>query len=579
MNNKRLMKIFSLLFVVALLAAALPLQVKAQEGPSEVWVDDDFTSETSGWGIDHFALIQDGINAVAANGTVNVAPGTYNENLVVNKSLNLIGAGDDLVTVNGVAPTTDAGMVNIVASNVTIDGFKFVAEGYKTIRLNAPTTDVTFSNNTVIGAEYTSGGGWILFESNYNNAHSNLTITGNVFENHGGQIGVYLNPQITGLTFTGNTFQGDPTSGPVLGIDGMNGTEVITGNSFAGITSPYALFEGFGDFSIVGIFNANTWPAGYIASGNRVVPASVVYPSTNDINRTNGWAHVDFVSADATARTMTFNFVQTRNFFSCVEYRTNTQTTPTYTRPNFNPEILDGMWTFKCLNAVGSTPITITLDSAATFVEFRLSFGGEKDERFYWTPFATSSCPPTDIDLSNNMIQENQPAGTTIGTFSSTDPDGDTAFTYTLVDTETEDYPDNAAFTITGNTLKSAVSFNYEVKDSYHIRVRSTDEWGAYYEEVFSILIIDVNDAPVLDPIEPKTVNELATLTFTATATDSDIPVQTLTFSLADGVGGDVPEGAGIDPSSGVFSWTPTEAQGPGRRCNSRERIATQMQG
>ncbi len=351
--------------------------------PNEVWVCPTGSCGHTGA---EFSTIQGGINAVAAGGTVNVAAGVYNENLTINKALTLQGAGDELVTVNGVAPTTDAGMLNIVASDVTIDGFKFVGQGLKTVRLNAPSTNVTFSNNTVIGAEYDGVGAWDLFTSNYNNAHSDLTITGNVFENNGGQIGVYLNPQITGLTFTNNTFQGDPTSGPVLGIDGMLGTEVITGNTF-NIDSTYALFEGFGTVPIVNIFNANTWPAGYIASGKMVVPASVVYPSTNDNNRTQGWAHVDFVSADATARTMTFNFIQTRNFGSCVEYRTNTQTTPTDSRPNYNPEILDGMWTFKCLYAPGNTPITITLDSAATYVEFRLSFGAEKDERFYWTPF------------------------------------------------------------------------------------------------------------------------------------------------------------------------------------------------
>jgi hypothetical protein len=48
-------------------------------------------------------------------------------------------------------------------------------------------------------------------------------------------------------------------------------------------------------------------------------------------------------------------------------------------------------------------------------------------------------------------------------------------------------------------------------------------------------------------------------LTFTATATDADIPVQTLTYSLS----GTVPAGASIT-SAGVFTWTPTEAQGPG---------------
>ncbi|HUM49610.1 MAG TPA: Ig-like domain-containing protein [Anaerolineaceae bacterium] len=168
----------------------------------------------------------------------------------------------------------------------------------------------------------------------------------------------------------------------------------------------------------------------------------------------------------------------------------------------------------------------------------------------------TSSCPPTDIALSNNTIQENMPIGTTIGTFSSTDPDGDTTFTYTLVNPT--GYPDNGSFTITGSTLKSAVSFNYEFKNSYHIRVRSTDPWGAYYEEVFSILIIDVNDAPVLAPIGDQIAAAGTLLTFTVTATDQDSG-QTLTYSLTG-----APLGASIDPATGVFTWTPTVAQAPG---------------
>src|SRR5205814_1760049 len=42
-------------------------------------------------------------------------------------------------------------------------------------------------------------------------------------------------------------------------------------------------------------------------------------------------------------------------------------------------------------------------------------------------------------------------------------------------------------------------------------------------------------------------------------ASDHDLPAQTLTFSLSG-----APTGASIDPSTGVFSWTPAEAQGPG---------------
>ena len=73
------------------------------------------------------------------------------------------------------------------------------------------------------------------------------------------------------------------------------------------------------------------------------------------------------------------------------------------------------------------------------------------------------------------------------------------------------------------------------------------------------VTVYEVNVAPVLAEIGDKSVAELDTLTFTATATDADIPVQTLVFSLA----GEVPEGAVIT-TAGAFSWTPSEAQGPG---------------
>ena len=66
------------------------------------------------------------------------------------------------------------------------------------------------------------------------------------------------------------------------------------------------------------------------------------------------------------------------------------------------------------------------------------------------------------------------------------------------------------------------------------------------------------NDAPVLDPIGNRSIDELMELTFTATASDSDVPANTLTFSL---IG--EPSGAGIS-TDGDFTWTPTETQGPG---------------
>ncbi len=69
-----------------------------------------------------------------------------------------------------------------------------------------------------------------------------------------------------------------------------------------------------------------------------------------------------------------------------------------------------------------------------------------------------------------------------------------------------------------------------------------------------------LNSPPVLAPIEDRTVQESDLLTVAASATDTDLPPQTLTYSLTP----DFPDGMSIEPTTGVISWTPTEAQGPG---------------
>lgn len=71
-----------------------------------------------------------------------------------------------------------------------------------------------------------------------------------------------------------------------------------------------------------------------------------------------------------------------------------------------------------------------------------------------------------------------------------------------------------------------------------------------------TVTVTAVNDAPVFTSVPaPAAVPELAPHTFTVAATDADGP--TLAFSL---VG--APAGAAIDPTTGVVTWTPSEAQG-----------------
>ena len=102
---------------------------------------------------------------------------------------------------------------------------------------------------------------------------------------------------------------------------------------------------------------------------------------------------------------------------------------------------------------------------------------------------------PTDIDLSSTDVDENQAVGTAVGTLSTTDPDSGASHTYTLVSGTGDG--DNASFSISGNTLQTSEVFDYEVKDTYTIRVQTDDGNGGIYQEVFTITIIDSDEGNV----------------------------------------------------------------------------------
>lgn len=107
---------------------------------------------------------------------------------------------------------------------------------------------------------------------------------------------------------------------------------------------------------------------------------NAVTPSTNDINRTNGWAHVN--QTGVSVGEVTLEFIQPRAFAACFEYRTDGDTSQA-SGNNYNPLVTDGLYPFYCQNNNSSTH-TILADE---YVEVRMVFGAESDERFDWTRF------------------------------------------------------------------------------------------------------------------------------------------------------------------------------------------------
>jgi hypothetical protein len=68
------------------------------------------------------------------------------------------------------------------------------------------------------------------------------------------------------------------------------------------------------------------------------------------------------------------------------------------------------------------------------------------------------------------------------------------------------------------------------------------------------LTVENVNRPPVMQPIEKKTIKENELLTFTLNATDPDN--DNLSFYA-----NYLPDGASLDPKTGIFSWKPNYAQ------------------
>ncbi|HEX8069048.1 MAG TPA: Calx-beta domain-containing protein [Pyrinomonadaceae bacterium] len=132
--------------------------------PAVVCVDDDFASLSNGddppgpcteIGYDAFSTIQAGVNAVAAAGTVNVAAGTYVEDVTIsNAGMKLLGAGANVVTISGAIGGPSATTVQIAASNVTVAGCTITRAGNTVAQWNDPlnTAGIAIQGLSITGA-------------------------------------------------------------------------------------------------------------------------------------------------------------------------------------------------------------------------------------------------------------------------------------------------------------------------------------------------------------------------------------------------------------------------------------------
>ncbi|MDD4923415.1 MAG: right-handed parallel beta-helix repeat-containing protein [Dehalococcoidales bacterium] len=260
-SGRWLLSVVLMLVISVALTAALNVWAAV---PQDIYVDDDYTEATGGWNVTHFATIQSAINAASPGDTINVAAGTYTEQVLIQRSVQLVGDGAGSAVIQLPAARTDTAAAGgkswdyIIAAypvsgtiDVVIDGFTIDADGLAKQAGTDGLVGVLFNNvngaqsglnNCVIQGfeqvEYESWGIRVYGDSGVtidNNTIIDYTRDGITVS---GDAGVGDDPVVT---ISDNTLTGSalPLNGISI-LDGATGT--ISGNTVSGLTrsTPWA---------------------------------------------------------------------------------------------------------------------------------------------------------------------------------------------------------------------------------------------------------------------------------------------------------------------------------------------------
>jgi regulation of enolase protein 1 (concanavalin A-like superfamily) len=149
-------------------------------------------------------------------------------------------------------------------------------------------------------------------------------------------------------------------------------------------------------------------------------------------------------------------------------------------------------------------------------------------------------------------------------------------FTANIAATDPDQPAQQITFTLlnapSGMTMSSTGQISWQTSEvhgpgAYPVTVRATDNGSPARSATmsFQITVQEVNLPPSITSMPDFTIDEGVPFSFQVQAVDPDFPAQPLSFGLYEIVDiGGPPAGSQIDPRTGEFTWTPTEAQGPG---------------
>lgn len=191
------------------------------------------------------ARIQNGVDVATSGGTVNVAAGTYAENVSVAKALTLNGAGAGNSIIDPVSGDAVTVSGNIGASSsVLIDGFTFHDAQNAGVRVAG---DTTLGQLTVQNSDFLNNGKYGFFVEGSSTAGvpglANVSLLNSTFEGNGAHFDLATSLGQGAVNF--NYYNGNAT---------LRGLTITGDNEFVGIQ-----MRGYHNASTQAVYDTGTW--------------------------------------------------------------------------------------------------------------------------------------------------------------------------------------------------------------------------------------------------------------------------------------------------------------------------------
>ncbi len=170
----------------------------------------------------------------------------------------------------------------------------------------------------------------------------------------------------------------------------------------------------------------------------------------------------------------------------------DTEDTHTYTLVSGTGSAGNGL--FAILGNELKTNTVFDFESTPTHsIRVRTADAGASYEKVFTINIIDGNDPPTSITLSGNLIAENSPNDTVVGTLAATDPNSTDTHTFSIISQNHD-----GAFTISSNEIRVGDSskLDYEADDEHGLYIEVMDSGGLNYRKSIFIEITDVNEPP-----------------------------------------------------------------------------------